>query len=157
MKKVVLFGLLILLSLISFYVKGETPPQTQNLFFQSLTLLPGSLLKLDLPAPITDIEGHIGILVTADGKITSRFIHQPTKRSPSNDRDNTILRVVLYTDKGRTLPMKPKVPDPNDISDKAVFLSGMRLKKNESINKIGLVANKQITLLKIEWFEQFAK
>lgn len=159
MKKAVLSCLLVLLLLISFSANTETlKPALHLLFFQTLTLLPGKLQKLDLPTAIDHMEGYVGILITAEAKeVSSEFFKQPVKKTPYGYKMRIALQVFLYTDRGRTLTMKPKMPDPDSISDRIIFLSKMRLNKNESINKIGLVSGKPITLLKIEWFESYSK
>lgn len=158
MKNPLLFCLLFLLSLISFPANTEAlKPEPHLLFFQTLTLLPGKLQKFDLPTAIGYMEGYVGILITEAKEASSEFFQKPVRRTPYGYKKRIALQVFLYTDRGRTLTMKLKKPDPDSISDRAIFLSEVRLNKNESINKMGLVSDKPITLLKIEWFESLSK
>ena len=157
MRKIIISCLLLLLSVLAFSANPQTlQPALQPLFFQPLTLLPGKLQKLDLPTAIQDVEAYVGILITGDKAIGLEFFQNSTKQTASN-RGAMNLQVFLYTDRGRTLAMKSKTPDPHDTSDRAIFLSEVPIEKNESIRKIGLMSAKSITLLKIEWFKQFSK
>lgn len=157
MRKIIISCLLLLLSVVSFSANSQTlQPALQPLFFQPLTLLPGKLQKLDLPTAIQDVEDYVGILITGDRDLGLEIFQKSTKKTASN-REAINLRVLLYTDRGRMLAMKPKTPDPYAISDRAIFLSEVRVGKKESIRKIGLISAKPVTLLKIECFEQFSE
>jgi len=143
---------------------GLLIPTETTLSFQTLTLLPGKITKIDLPDTIENRSGHIEIFVKINRKVSMLPSRDKAGSYVLFDREEIAkFDVVIFTNQGRALRARTtdqehfnKLENPH-IDNQIIFIADLVLGDKEFVNAAGFTCDKKITILKAAWFDRFLK
>jgi hypothetical protein len=80
-----------------------------------------------------------------------------------DEKEKAKFQVFIYTNQGRTLTTKAmhqkylSQTENQDMDNQIIFMTDLALGKSESINALGFLCDKKVTIFRVVWLDDFPK